>query len=418
MTEQPEQSPVPGWYPDPSDPTLIRYWNGQSWTEYTAAGNAPAPDAGWATPPAPATGWTQPGDSAPAGPYAGSYPAGAAAAEFQAYHPQAALAGSGMRRVSALFGDAGRIIRRAWWPITAFSVVLWLVWGALVAALVALLVDFGRLSQAITLWRDSTQQYRSDTHIPPAVMDQIVAAFRAVPRTDALGSWLLAGLVLVVATLIATAVQVAGVTRLGMSAAAGRDARLAAAWRAGLRAGPRLLGYAVLLTVLVIGVLAVVGLVSWLLWGPAPSLVGILWLLTTIGLIVLAFLLTGRFAPLAPQAVLGRGALSWSWRATATRFWPVLGRYLLWALAVNLAGSVAANVVTLVVFVPTAALLATGWSAGTLWAVLVLSLVGQALASVLTAFMYLGPVPIWRDLTDDPDLRAIAADGTPVPEPR
>src|SRR5690242_16357782 len=30
-----QPSPVPGWYPDPQQPGIQRYWDGQQWTPYT-----------------------------------------------------------------------------------------------------------------------------------------------------------------------------------------------------------------------------------------------------------------------------------------------------------------------------------------------------------------------------------------------
>jgi len=32
-----DQAPVPGWYADPRDESLLRWWNGRAWTEQTAA---------------------------------------------------------------------------------------------------------------------------------------------------------------------------------------------------------------------------------------------------------------------------------------------------------------------------------------------------------------------------------------------
>jgi len=31
-----DSNPTAGWYPDPSDPRRMRYWNGSEWTERTA----------------------------------------------------------------------------------------------------------------------------------------------------------------------------------------------------------------------------------------------------------------------------------------------------------------------------------------------------------------------------------------------
>ncbi|MEK8070576.1 DUF2510 domain-containing protein [Rhodococcoides navarretei] len=35
-------TPPPGWHPDPSEPGLIRYWDGSQWTEHTQPANGPA----------------------------------------------------------------------------------------------------------------------------------------------------------------------------------------------------------------------------------------------------------------------------------------------------------------------------------------------------------------------------------------
>ena len=47
----PPAAPVPGWYADPADPAMQRYWDGAAWTTHTA----PRAQASWpATPGAPA----------------------------------------------------------------------------------------------------------------------------------------------------------------------------------------------------------------------------------------------------------------------------------------------------------------------------------------------------------------------------
>lgn len=37
--------PPPGWYPDPDGTYMLRFWDGQRWTEVRAPGRKPMP--GW-----------------------------------------------------------------------------------------------------------------------------------------------------------------------------------------------------------------------------------------------------------------------------------------------------------------------------------------------------------------------------------
>jgi hypothetical protein len=50
--------PAPGWYPDHNDPSTVRYWDGNQWTQHTAPRHAPAtPAAPLAQAPNPGGGW-------------------------------------------------------------------------------------------------------------------------------------------------------------------------------------------------------------------------------------------------------------------------------------------------------------------------------------------------------------------------
>jgi hypothetical protein len=72
-TDQLRRVPPPGWYPQPHDPSLRRYWNGSAWTDNVSPASAPpplaAPTAAWpAAAPAPAAPAPTPGAPTPAPP--------------------------------------------------------------------------------------------------------------------------------------------------------------------------------------------------------------------------------------------------------------------------------------------------------------------------------------------------------------
>lgn len=464
MTDSPSQLPPPGWYPDPADPAGRRYWDGRRWTEHTlasawgqpASDSGPAepvtvPDAGSAGPvadeapapesdeastpesgevpapaadqvPAPAAGpepappvpqpagWGEPGSNAAA-------PVGAAPAPYPGYeaylpHTQP-LTASGMRRVSALFTDMGRILKRAWWQITVLSLVVWIAWSVLAWAAASIVLDFGRLTDAVNLTAAAANDYPNGRY-PSEVTEAIRQAFEAVPRTSSAWTWALVGGVIVLLYGLATCLQVVSVNRLGMDAAAGRGVRLGSAVRSGLAGGLRLFGYYVLFTLVILAALLVV-LLLMAATSSIPPLLVLIVMLATVGAIVASVFLLGRLAPITAQVAVGRGALGWTWRATRTRFWGVLGRYLLWALVASIIGQIVLSLLTIPLFLATSASMARAPLEITP-IVLFAWMTTMVLSLVLAAITYLGVVPIWRDLTDDPDYRSIA-DGQPLPDP-
>lgn len=359
--------PSAGWYPSPDgDPSSVQYWDGQQWTPH----RSPAPD-------------------------------------YQPGTPQSPLAGSGLRRVDALFGDAWTILRRAWWPITAVGLLLWSLWGLLVA-LFAAAADFGA-------WTTLLLDVMAADEAAPGALSAAESAEFEQRATDLLaqtatGVWIAAGVILTVAMIATAVAHSAAVYRLGAEAAAGRPATFATAWD-GIRDGTlRLIGYGLLLSaasVLLAGV--VVGAV--VLLSGVPFLAVIVGTLGAVAWFAVLYGLMGKLVPAFVQASVpgGSGALGWSWRVTRGKFWAVLGRYLLWSLAasvlINLVTSVAALPLSFVFF----GALFAGSAAG--WLVLFVMLATIAVSAAASGFSYLGSVPIWRDLTADERYRAIEPDG-------
>lgn len=401
MSETPPPSlPSAGWYPDPADANRRRYWDGTGWTEHVA----PGVSAAWGAPA------SRPGPLYQ--PYAGPpMPA------YAAYVPQQEpLAPSGMRRIPELFSDAGRIIRRAWWQILVVSLVLWLAW-AVVAAIAALsLVNVGNAVTAIETSSNALNEYPT-SRFPTAVQDEIRQAWEQVPRTNSVLVWVLVGVVLLVLTFLVGACQVAAINRLAMDGASGQPVSVAAALRSARGGGVRLFGYYWLIFAVVFVVTGLaVGLVA-LAAMLTPVLAVLLGIVLFAGFTVVSVWLLGRLVPLPAQAVVAPGALRWSWQATQGKFWAVLGRYLLWALVASVVG----QVITSIVVFPFSLLAGAGASTGSTstFAVTtgVLYLVSIALSMAVSAITYIGVVPIWRDLIDDPTYRSIGPDGLPVPHP-
>ena len=317
-----------------------------------------------------------------------------------------------MRPLSGMFSDIGRIVRRGWLPILGISVAIWAAVSAIYVAAVMATVDLTALQRGVDL---IGAQAENNPETGLAATDpEISAAFRDAFAALSPSGWALLITALIVLLLIASAIQTAAVNRVGIDAAAGLPVSWGAGWRAGFTAGWRLLGYYILLS-LAIGLLwtaatlLVVGL-----WALSPALGVIVGILGFLALIAVSVWLTGRLIPVIVQVVLGRRAISWSWRHTKGKFWAVLGRYILWSLAAG----VIVNVIVTVLSIP-ASLLFLGTAASTssttqLGASLVLSVITLPMTMALSAVTFLGVVPIWRDLTDDPQYRAIGDDGLPI----
>jgi len=436
-------APQAGWYPNPDGSGGLRWWSGVGWTEYTrpnpagqettvlgeAATPAAEPSANVAEQPTTQLGeptqvqpevaptqmaaWPQPGGSwdQPAAPQPqAQYPG------YGAYAPpaQTPLTPSGMRPLSGMFGDIGRITRRAWFPILAISIIIWGALTAILAVITVALVDVSALRRGLDeVGRALEANPEGDftTAQGEAIVDAFSQAFNSLPPAG----WAVIGVLAGVLLLLATTVQIGAVNRLAMDAAAAAPISWGAAWRSGFVAGFRLFGYYLLImlitTVAIIGVTVVIALSAQV----SPALAIVLGIFAFFGAIAVSFWLTGRLIPALAQAVVGRRALSWSWRATKGKFWAVLGRYLLWSLA----ASVVINVISTVVSIPVGALFlgtasAATDPAGQLGLALTLNLLLLPFTMALAAVTMIGIVPIWRDLTDHPVYRSIDENGVPV----
>jgi hypothetical protein len=436
--------PPAGWYPNPDGTGGLRWWSGVGWTEYTRAGDAPpvpeqvqqpetdpaaqtqvldpgvAPTTAWGEAQAPTTAWgeAQPpatawGDAQPPA-TAWGQPAAPATAydQYSRYTPpaQQPLTPSGMRPLNGLFGDIGRITRRAWFPILGISLLIWTIVSVVWIGSLLSFVNLDALQRAFDLLGSQTS---SETGLPTAD-SEVSAAFRDAFAALSPAGWGALLTAVVVLLVLASMIQTAAVTRIAMDAAAGRPVTWGAGWNSGFTAGFRLLGYYLLIGLLVAAAWLVATVVVVALFALSPALGVAGGLLAILALIAGGVLLTGRLIPVVAQAVVGRHALRWSWTRTRGKFWAVLGRYLLWSLA----ASVIVNIVVTIISIPISAVVlgttASATSSDQLGASVLLSLLTIPISMALTAVTLVGIVPIWRDLTDHPEYRAIDENGQPV----
>ncbi len=421
--------PPAGWYPNPDGTGGLRWWSGIGWSEYTRSGPAtPTPDA--AVPPHTPDAVEQPMTPVPAAaqplqPPTSAWQAGAAVpattAPLGGYAPYSPppsrpLTGSGMRPLGSMFSDIGRIVRRAWWPILAISVIIWAAITALLAVLAVTLVDLTAFRRGLDFLGTALDN-SPDGNLSQAQIDRLQTDFGEAFSRLPVAGWVLVGVVLSVLLLLATTVQIGAVNRLAMDATTSNPVSWGPAWRSGFTAGLRLFGYYVLISVLVgLGLVLVVVAIA-LAAQLSPALAVALGLLAFLGAIVLSFWLLGRLIPALAQAVVAGGALGWSWRATKGKYWAVLGRYLLWSLA----ASVIINVVLTVISIPVS-LFFLGSSTSEdpfsqLGLALSLNLILLPLSMATAAITIVGIVPIWRDLTDHPVYRSIDDEGLPITQP-
>lgn len=462
------EAPPAGWYPNPDGTGGLRWWSGIGWTDYTrqstvdeqppqtsevveeqvvettaghptevlgqptavveettavidqqtavveettavvdqqTAAVAPPPtqalpdQSQWNNP------WGQPVAPPPAPPVAG----------YGRYAPPVAqpLTASGMRPLSYMFGDIGRIVRRAWLPILGLSLIVWVIAGAIMAAIGLPLVNFNALWSALDTFGTALNA-NPDGNFSGTESDQIISGFSQAFSALPPAGWAAVGGLLFVIFLFASMFQIAAVSRLSMDAAAEQPVQWGAAIRSGFSGGLRLFGYwlliGVIATIALIGLTLMIGVAGAI----SPALAVLFGFVGFIAVVLVGMLVTGRLIPSLPQAVVGRRALSWSWQNTKGKFWGVLGRYLLWSIAASLVVQVILTLISIpfaLIFLGQAS---AGSSAQDLGQALQLQLIMMPITLALTAVTVLGITPIWRDLTDNSVYRSIDDNGQPI----
>jgi hypothetical protein len=175
-----------------------------------------------------------------------------------------------MRPLAAMFGDIGRITRRAWFPILAISAIIWGAVTAVLAVVTIGLIDVGALRRGLDAI-GSALEANPEGDFSTAQGDEITSAFSQAFNSLPPAGWAILGLVAGVLLLLASTVQIGAVNRLAMDAATGGPVSWGVAWRSGFGAGLRLFGYYVLIMLFVTAAVVVVTVIIGLAAQVAPG---------------------------------------------------------------------------------------------------------------------------------------------------
>jgi hypothetical protein len=287
---------VPGWYPDPYDPTQLRYWNGEAWTESTTpAQGQPEPGAGGA-----------PGGPSGAGPdpWAGSPPF--------TRPPSPAAPGTappgGWGGPSGL-GDIGS------WLSGTFSTLT----GRLanVGILLFAVPLVGWLILTVMVW----------ALVSGMSFNQVTEEFEGFN----VGLLLLTVLVAVIVLVVAGIVTWLAATHQLYVAHLAQERTIAQSLSVALRRLPRVIGWGLVLGLAAVLVVAILGgVMAALVAGLGEGALALLLLIIPVVVVGVFFLWVklAFFATALVVAPAGTNPITTSWGLSAGRFWAVLGRVL------------------------------------------------------------------------------------------
>lgn len=377
---EPSGSPPPGWYPDPtaSGTRQLRWWDGHQWAQHT---QDPAPQP---------RGWSQPGEIA-----------------WSTNQRPEQVTESGLRPLGDFFADVGRILRRGWKQLLGISALVWFVAAVMIGAMALLLFDVGAVDETLQVLLDDLQQ--SPDGLSAAAQARIEQLWdTAIPYGPAI--YIGAGLLLLAILITASALQVAGVNRAAVDAASDLPVTWTKSWFGAARGAPRLILFWALVVLGVIVVISAVVALSILLGQVAVALGVLTAIVLTLVALMAGIWLTGRLILVTAEAPMGRRPVRWAWQASRGRVLGILGRSLVWAIVAG----IVASIVTSALFWPLgaafeAALTGQGTQALPTFGIIA-TLVGIPIYQAIAGFTYLGAVPIWRDVTEREQYRALPQD--------
>ncbi|MCP4226543.1 MAG: DUF2510 domain-containing protein [Actinomycetia bacterium] len=295
--------PIPGWYPDPHDPSQLRYWDGHAWTGSTTPVNPQSQSA-----------MSHPGQP-PFAPLSGS---GHDPISGQPYGFAPSGAGSG-------FGDIGP------WMNATFSV---LIGRAVNVGLLLFIVPAIGWTVGLLLLRSAVDPIRYNT---------VTSEFEGVSPARLIP----VGLVMV-ATLLIGLIGWIGASHQLYLGHAGHDRSLGQSFQLAIRRLPRFIGWGLVYCLMLsLAALLFIGPVVLLVAIIGPS--GLILLLLVVPLVVVGSLWIWVKLAFVPTAMAiapsGVNPFSASWRLSDARWWPTFGRLVLvWLIVTGV--SFVANIAT------------------------------------------------------------------------